>query len=717
MTESNASSALQSRQSLSAQTAGNNTQVRARAVDIPPSLPARTEPVTVRGEVVETARDGRVRIETHQGEIRVRVQEGPRFQNGQQVSVEIPPRQNPRQVTIRVLPPESGQAAQKPPPETFSADTRIARKVNLDEQTLRNLSQGAASRTAGVLTGAQNRISEHVIRLTPLPRTIQAVTTASGAGASVVIPQIKTGQSFLLSLAGGEKSGQTGTNTVNTAGHLQVLQTASGTGVLSPSKIIQGSGDGQTVQKTNLTLFSFNFSAPGLSIKPASFQILSLSAAPGLQTGTPENMRNGFMLAPTSAEPSNFQNLITNSETGSGTGRIFSYLQKNSAFQATVTNLSAAAFRIIPAGTETAVKEIGSGAVSGAGILQSQVTLAQSGNIKASEMPALKAAVIGTAPGQIPVVQLLSAGGMQPLSAGSIFLMESSIPAVPTGTEITLATAGLVNTGDTEGMAGQPGQKFPPAFSPALSPGSSSLTSPVPQPVPHFMQPGVWGAMSDLFKTTQQNPADVQSSFAFGGGAQGGIATTASSPAVMGAAALVFIAAARNGELGSWFGERAMSVIRKEGRMDLFQTVSRDAGGISKPSREQAGAPEWRGHSFPLIHNGDVHKIAMWYRQEKNDNPQDDGAENDKKASTRFLFDLSLDRMGPVQLDGLIRGERMDMILRTAHPLSEEMRRHMRGLYVRAVEQADLYGELKFISGIESMISDAEDGTDWSDVL
>ena len=151
--------------------------------------------------------------------------------------------------------------------------------------------------------------------------------------------------------------------------------------------------------------------------------------------------------------------------------------------------------------------------------------------------------------------------------------------------------------------------------------------------------------------------------------------------------------------------------------MDLFQTVSRDAGGISKPSREQAGAPEWRGHSFPLIHNGDVHKIAMWYRQEKNDNPQDDGADNDKKASTRFLFDLSLDRMGPVQLDGLIRGERMDMILRTAHPLSEEMRRHMRGLYVRAVEQADLYGELKFISGIESMISDAEDGTDWSDIL
>jgi hypothetical protein len=48
---------------------------------------------------------------------------------------------------------------------------------------------------------------------------------------------------------------------------------------------------------------------------------------------------------------------------------------------------------------------------------------------------------------------------------------------------------------------------------------------------------------------------------------------------------------------------------------------------------------------------------------------------------TRFIFDLSLDALGKVQLDGLFRAKRLDLIVRTLTPFSLPMQQDMRRIY------------------------------------
>ena len=88
----------------------------------------------------------------------------------------------------------------------------------------------------------------------------------------------------------------------------------------------------------------------------------------------------------------------------------------------------------------------------------------------------------------------------------------------------------------------------------------------------------------------------------------------------------------------------------------------------------------------------------MYYRHD--DSHKQDDAEEDKRKGTRFLFDLTLDRMGPVQLDGLHRpqeaGGRLDLVVRTEASLSQAMQKTMRSAYINALEKAKVVGELSF---------------------
>lgn len=64
----------------------------------------------------------------------------------------------------------------------------------------------------------------------------------------------------------------------------------------------------------------------------------------------------------------------------------------------------------------------------------------------------------------------------------------------------------------------------------------------------------------------------------------------------------------------------------------------------------------------------------------------------------RFLIDLTLSVLGPVQIDGLAKpGERrFDLVLRTRMPLPQEMRRDITGLFATAGTLLNLGGSLQF---------------------
>ena len=74
------------------------------------------------------------------------------------------------------------------------------------------------------------------------------------------------------------------------------------------------------------------------------------------------------------------------------------------------------------------------------------------------------------------------------------------------------------------------------------------------------------------------------------------------------------------------------------------------------------------------------------------------------EAGTRFVMDLSLTRMGEVQLDGIVRGQRLDLIVRTQMPVSESMQEAMKKAYADALDGSNIYGELGFQGDLKQWV-------------
>ncbi len=60
------------------------------------------------------------------------------------------------------------------------------------------------------------------------------------------------------------------------------------------------------------------------------------------------------------------------------------------------------------------------------------------------------------------------------------------------------------------------------------------------------------------------------------------------------------------------------------------------------------------------------------------------------------MIDAELSRLGAVQLDGLMRGARLDLVLRSHAPIPPELREEARAIFHRASEAHGLNGDLVF---------------------
>jgi hypothetical protein len=199
-----------------------------------------------------------------------------------------------------------------------------------------------------------------------------------------------------------------------------------------------------------------------------------------------------------------------------------------------------------------------------------------------------------------------------------------------------------------------------------------------------LLAPGPWPLFDDLYQAVARiHPALVQT--------MSHMVPNPANTAEVTPAALFFIAALRAGDLSGWLGDRAIDALRREGRGNLLARLTQEGGLLSRLGAEPV-SQDWRGLSLPLFWDNQFQKIALYYKQEQNE-PGDD---RQKGRQTRFLFDLALPGMGKVQLDGLSRPARLDLIVRTEQAFSQAVQMDMRRVYTKALENTALSGELAF---------------------
>lgn len=152
---------------------------------------------------------------------------------------------------------------------------------------------------------------------------------------------------------------------------------------------------------------------------------------------------------------------------------------------------------------------------------------------------------------------------------------------------------------------------------------------------------------------------------------------------------LFFLTALRGGDLRSWLGDSAMRGLERAGRGDLVNRLSDEFSQLARGGSEPAA--DWRMMLVPFYNQQQFEQLRMFWRR-----GGEDGDGDASRTDTRFVIDVELSRMGHLQLDGLVRPRRLDLVIRTATPLPAEVRREINTVYGSASEAVGLSGGLSF---------------------
>jgi len=170
--------------------------------------------------------------------------------------------------------------------------------------------------------------------------------------------------------------------------------------------------------------------------------------------------------------------------------------------------------------------------------------------------------------------------------------------------------------------------------------------------------------------------------------------------AMMGATMLFFLSALRGGDMRAWLGERTARVLEAAGRGDA---VGRLAGEFAQLSRQPAEAPagDWRLYTIPVYGDGDLRPVQLAVRREPGG---DDPGEAGEEPGRRFLIDLTMSRIGAMQLDGLYKAQRLGLVVRTQRLLPAWMRTEIGEVFANACDAAGLHRTLAFQSGAHAWV-------------
>jgi hypothetical protein len=223
---------------------------------------------------------------------------------------------------------------------------------------------------------------------------------------------------------------------------------------------------------------------------------------------------------------------------------------------------------------------------------------------------------------------------------------------------------------------------------------SASMNAPSAAGVPlAFFTPESWPLMNEINQALLQASPLAARAFT-------AMIPSPTNPGQIPAAALFFLAAIRGGDMAQWLGDRATDILRRDARGNFLSRLSSESSNLNRMMADPVSS-DWRGAQLPMYWDGQIYKLSLHYRHEFHD--EKEGGKGQKQV--RFVFDLALDHMGKVQLDGLFRSQKLDLVIRTQQALSASMQMKMRQAYYNALAPTEIKGELSFQNKPEQWVT------------
>ena len=651
---------------------GEQPLSNARLIGVPTAVQNDPRPQRLNGRVETVTKDGKIRIQTERGPVDVEIQSRGQtadrvLREGQSVEVEIeeikPDQRGGRDIRLKIE-GDSRQAStgsRAPNPAPARAEGQPARPLDTPLQVqlassssnsradrAENGQQGGSTTTAPAQQSSASTSTSpqgRAIRVEPLgPNTAVYHTPPATAAASTTQSQSVSPEPFAAQSA-----------LIASALSVGVENSLSANSLHAPLSALPL----PPLSETPLQQWQVSIGSDAAGAAPGRFGLSgvqlpsALEGGPGLTIPSQGTPLAGITLNESAPPLSNLSFL----DEGAGQN-IITAIKSASVF------LSDPAAQTIPpqgidGGKNGTLARGGAAAQPNPSpVLLSSVLSGAQGQIHGQ--------IIGVTDTNLPVFQAVWPPSLQ----GQSFLLHASPADLPTHTELTLQPLNAVQT-----------------------PGSSTANTAVTLPLnaQYFLTPEPWSALNAIQDHLQslQNAAALPAASS----TLASVLPQANNPAQMAPAILFFVAAIRGGDLSGLLSENSLNALKGSDKgSSLLTRLGQEGGALNRLAADPV-SQDWRAMSIPMVYEGEIQKIALYY---KHDHPPEDQDDASEKGRSRFIFDLQLDHMGKVQLDGMVMEGRLDLAVRTEQDLSKPMRNLMRASYIEALEQSQLKGELLF---------------------
>jgi hypothetical protein len=151
------------------------------------------------------------------------------------------------------------------------------------------------------------------------------------------------------------------------------------------------------------------------------------------------------------------------------------------------------------------------------------------------------------------------------------------------------------------------------------------------------------------------------------------------------AGTLLFLMSALNN--GTWPGNKVASALDNAGRRDLRLKLDGDAAQLRELATPQSG--DWRVYILPLLDGALVRPVRLYFRRRS-------GNGGSSEQDSRFVVEVEMSQLGALQLDGLVRPQRLDLVLRSHRPIASELRQEIAEIFRNVSSAAGLAGDITF---------------------
>lgn len=637
----------------------HKAEVKVQVIDATGKLAQVDTPKTVAGEVSKINKDGTVEIKTDQGTLTVRPRERIYPAEGQKIEIDLPAGTPPRQAILRPAPATAQPAPPPVPPAAPNATPsapaeKPGTRPQIDQTTQAGLTRQqetqAPAKPLPVPTTPQPLPEDAIVRLTPLPPT-QAKQLVDRIIQTV---QLRLIQSAFISTQAVQTAMTRELSQMFPALPRALVQNIAQQATIAPAHTPQGTikitlspppEAGQILKGTLSTALT-----PSLQPlrSPVVHFMQKILAAGTVSIPPPSPLLSAQIMAPPLNKP--VINLAALQDSPALSHLSFSPLaiapntKIGSMMDARVQNITPGVIPVLTMKAHIPALPLQPGAPASA----------------------LTAQVVTITPRQFPVISLI-------------------LPGIDTPQLFTL------NFPATNLM---PGTTFHVIPQPAVAAGIPAAPPTAFELLSGFRWPAFddFAGLENLFSpafSSVQNLANIL--------------PRPDQPAKLPAAALLFIAAVKAGDINAWLGDKNIESLRRMGKAEFVARLAREFSGLNKLSSEPVTS-DWRGMAIPLYSDGQIDKIHLYYRHSDHGDDQDQ-EQAAKGKGTRFVMDLNLSHMGLVQLDGYTRGEQIDLIVRTQQPFGAGARYEMTQRYIKALEKAGFEGALIFQAQPEKFVN------------